>query len=113
LLAAAAALRESFARGGMANDIGPEVLFARQVIAYGKPGDVALALSTSESSSNIVEAPPRPRDDRVRRLRRGPRRRRAARRPRRRDALRAHPEDPGSAATAYHALRALVEIPAT
>jgi D-sedoheptulose 7-phosphate isomerase len=39
----------------LANDIGPEVLFARQLIAYGRPGDVALALSTSGNSSNIVE----------------------------------------------------------
>ena len=40
----------------LANDIGPEVLFARQIIAYGGPGDVALALSTSGNSTNIVEA---------------------------------------------------------
>jgi D-sedoheptulose 7-phosphate isomerase len=39
----------------LANDIGPEVLFARQLIAYGRPGDVALALSTSGNSRNIVE----------------------------------------------------------
>jgi D-sedoheptulose 7-phosphate isomerase len=40
----------------LANDIGPEVLFARQLIAYGRPGDVALAISTSGGSANIVEA---------------------------------------------------------
>jgi D-sedoheptulose 7-phosphate isomerase len=40
----------------LANDIGPEVLFARQIIAYGRPGDVALALSTSGNSRNVVEA---------------------------------------------------------
>ena len=40
----------------LANDIGPEALFQRQVIAYGRPGDVALALSTSGSSANIVAA---------------------------------------------------------
>jgi D-sedoheptulose 7-phosphate isomerase len=40
----------------LANDIGPDVLFARQVIAYGRPGDVAVALSTSGNSANIVEA---------------------------------------------------------
>ena len=39
----------------LANDIGPEVMFARQLIAYGRPGDIALALSTSGNSSNIVE----------------------------------------------------------
>jgi D-sedoheptulose 7-phosphate isomerase len=32
------------------------VLFQRQLIAYGRPGDVALAVSTSGSSANIVEA---------------------------------------------------------
>jgi D-sedoheptulose 7-phosphate isomerase len=40
----------------LANDIGTEVLFGRQLIAYGRGGDVALALSTSGSSANIVEA---------------------------------------------------------
>ena len=32
------------------------MLFQRQVIAYGRPGDVALALSTSGGSANIVAA---------------------------------------------------------
>ena len=40
----------------LANDIGAEVLFQRQVIAYGETGDVALAISTSGNSRNIVEA---------------------------------------------------------
>jgi D-sedoheptulose 7-phosphate isomerase len=40
----------------LANDIGPDVLFARQVIAYGSPGDTALAFSTSGGSGNIVAA---------------------------------------------------------
>ena len=40
----------------LANDIGPEVLFQRQVIAYGRPGDVVLALSTSGNSENVIEA---------------------------------------------------------
>jgi len=40
----------------LANDIGTEVLFSRQVIAYARPGDIALALSTSGSSANIVDA---------------------------------------------------------
>jgi D-sedoheptulose 7-phosphate isomerase len=40
----------------VANDIGPEAIFARQVIAYGQPGDVLLALSTSGSSRNVVDA---------------------------------------------------------
>ena len=40
----------------LANDIGPDVLFARQIIAYGREGDVVLALSTSGNSANILEA---------------------------------------------------------
>jgi D-sedoheptulose 7-phosphate isomerase len=40
----------------LANDIGPEVLFARQVIAFGRPGDAAVALSTSGNSRNVIEA---------------------------------------------------------
>ena len=40
----------------IANDIGTEAIFARQVIAYGREGDVLLALSTSGSSGNVVAA---------------------------------------------------------
>jgi D-sedoheptulose 7-phosphate isomerase len=40
----------------LANDIGTEVLFGRQIIAYANPGDAALALSTSGDSANIIEA---------------------------------------------------------
>ena len=40
----------------LANDIGPEVIFQRQVIAYGRPGDVVIALSTSGNSANVIEA---------------------------------------------------------
>ena len=40
----------------LANDIGAEVLFARQLIAYGRAGDVALAISTSGSSANVIAA---------------------------------------------------------
>jgi D-sedoheptulose 7-phosphate isomerase len=40
----------------LANDIGTEVLFARQIIAYGLPGDAAVALSTSGDSVNVIEA---------------------------------------------------------
>ncbi|HEY3765045.1 MAG TPA: SIS domain-containing protein, partial [Gaiellales bacterium] len=38
----------------LANDIGAEVLFARQVIAYGRPGDAVVALSTSGGSENVL-----------------------------------------------------------
>ncbi len=40
----------------IANDIGPEAIFSRQVIAYGRPGDALLALSTSGNSGNVVAA---------------------------------------------------------
>ena len=40
----------------LANDIGPEVLFQRQVIAYGRKGDALVTLSTSGGSGNVIEA---------------------------------------------------------
>jgi D-sedoheptulose 7-phosphate isomerase len=40
----------------IANDIGTEAIFLRQVIAYGATGDVLLALSTSGGSSNVIAA---------------------------------------------------------
>jgi D-sedoheptulose 7-phosphate isomerase len=40
----------------IANDIGTEAIFARQVIAYGRAGDVLLALSTSGSSLSMLDA---------------------------------------------------------
>jgi D-sedoheptulose 7-phosphate isomerase len=40
----------------IANDIGTEAIFSRQVIAYGRPGDVLLALSTSGNSANVIQA---------------------------------------------------------
>ena len=40
----------------IANDVGTELIFSRQVIAYGRPGDALLALSTSGNSRNIIEA---------------------------------------------------------
>jgi D-sedoheptulose 7-phosphate isomerase len=40
----------------IANDIGTDAIFARQVIAYGRPGDVLLALSTSGNSLSVLDA---------------------------------------------------------
>jgi D-sedoheptulose 7-phosphate isomerase len=40
----------------IANDIGVEAIFSRQVIAYGGAGDALLALSTSGSSGNVIHA---------------------------------------------------------
>lgn len=38
------------------NDIGYENIFARQVEAFGKPGDVLIGISTSGRSKNVLEA---------------------------------------------------------
>ncbi len=40
----------------LANDIGTEGLFSRQVIAHGRAGDVLLAISTSGGSANVLHA---------------------------------------------------------
>jgi D-sedoheptulose 7-phosphate isomerase len=40
----------------IANDIGVEAIFARQVIAHGRAGDALLTLSTSGSSANVIAA---------------------------------------------------------
>jgi len=40
----------------IANDVGVESIFARQVIAYGRGGDALVALSTSGGSGNVIAA---------------------------------------------------------
>jgi D-sedoheptulose 7-phosphate isomerase len=40
----------------LSNDIGFEVVFARQLGAFGRPGDIALGLSTSGNSTNLIRA---------------------------------------------------------
>ena len=40
----------------IANDIGVEAIFSRQVIAYGGAGDALIALSTSGNSVNVIHA---------------------------------------------------------
>lgn len=40
----------------LSNDIGFEVVFARQLAAFGRPGDIAVALSTSGNSDNLIAA---------------------------------------------------------
>jgi len=40
----------------IANDVGVEAVFSRQVIAYGREGDVLVALSTSGGSGNVIAA---------------------------------------------------------
>ena len=38
----------------LTNDIGFDVVFARQLAAFGRPGDIALGLSTSGNSANLL-----------------------------------------------------------
>lgn len=40
----------------ISNDYGADEIFARQVRAFGKPGDVLVAISTSGNSSNVIAA---------------------------------------------------------
>jgi D-sedoheptulose 7-phosphate isomerase len=40
----------------LCNDIGVDVVFARQVAAFGRPGDIAVGLSTSGNSENLLRA---------------------------------------------------------
>jgi D-sedoheptulose 7-phosphate isomerase len=40
----------------VANDVGVEAIFSRQVIAHGRPGDVLVAISTSGGSANVIHA---------------------------------------------------------
>jgi D-sedoheptulose 7-phosphate isomerase len=40
----------------VANDIGPEAIFLRQLIGQGRPADVAVAISTSGGSANVIAA---------------------------------------------------------
>ena len=40
----------------LANDVGFDVVFARQLAAFSRPGDIAVGLSTSGNSDNLVRA---------------------------------------------------------
>jgi D-sedoheptulose 7-phosphate isomerase len=40
----------------LANDIGRDAIFLRQLIAHGRPGDIAVAISTSGGSANLIGA---------------------------------------------------------
>src|SRR5213082_873704 len=41
---------------GVGNDVGVDNIYARQVIAFGRPGDIALGISTSGNSTNVLVA---------------------------------------------------------
>lgn len=55
-LAAIALTTDSSILTAIANDYRYEVVFAKQVRALGRPGDVLLAISTSGNSANVVAA---------------------------------------------------------
>jgi D-sedoheptulose 7-phosphate isomerase len=55
-IAALALTTDSSALTAIGNDLGFEHLFARQVDALGRPGDVALGITTSGKSRNVVLA---------------------------------------------------------
>ena len=40
----------------LANDVGQEVMFARQIMAHAEPFDVVIAISTSGGSANVIAA---------------------------------------------------------
>ena len=55
-LAAIALTTDTSALTAGGNDLGFDQIFARQVQALGKPGDVAIGISTSGESPNVLEA---------------------------------------------------------
>jgi D-sedoheptulose 7-phosphate isomerase len=55
-IAAVALTTDTSALTACGNDLGFDLIFSRQIEALGKPGDVAIAISTSGKSPNIVAA---------------------------------------------------------
>jgi D-sedoheptulose 7-phosphate isomerase len=55
-LSAIALAADSAATTAIVNDYGAEEMFARQVRAHGRAGDVLIALSTSGTSANVIAA---------------------------------------------------------
>ncbi len=55
-IAALALTTDSSALTAIGNDLGFEQVFARQLLAIGRKGDVAIAISTSGRSANVIEA---------------------------------------------------------
>lgn len=53
-LPAIALTNDSAVVTAVGNDVGFENIFARQVIAFGRPGDIALGISTSGNSANLL-----------------------------------------------------------
>ncbi len=55
-LAALALSTDTSVLTAIGNDLGYEAVFRRQVEAHGRPGDVAVGITTSGRSANVVEA---------------------------------------------------------
>lgn len=55
-IAAIALTTDSSALTACGNDLGFEQIFARQIVALGRPGDVAIGISTSGKSANVTRA---------------------------------------------------------
>ncbi len=55
-IAAIALTTDTSALTAIGNDFGFEKLFSRQIEALGKPGDIAVGISTSGTSPNVLEA---------------------------------------------------------
>jgi D-sedoheptulose 7-phosphate isomerase len=55
-LAAIALTTDTSALTAIGNDLGYEHVFARQIAAHARPGDILLALSTSGNSPNVLRA---------------------------------------------------------
>ena len=55
-IAAIALTTDTSALTAAGNDLGFEQIFARQIEALGRPGDVAIAISTSGKSPNVIAA---------------------------------------------------------
>jgi D-sedoheptulose 7-phosphate isomerase len=53
-IAAVALTADSLVLSAAANDLGFEAIFSRQIAALGRPGDVAVGLSTSGRSPNVL-----------------------------------------------------------
>jgi phosphoheptose isomerase len=61
-LSAIALHAETSSLSAIVNDYGPEAMYARQVAAHGRPGDVLIAMSTSGKSPNVLAAVRRARE---------------------------------------------------
>ncbi len=61
-IAGLALTTDSSALTAIGNDLGFDELFARQIAALGRPGDVAIGITTSGNSANVTRALERARD---------------------------------------------------